>query len=210
MAAEAILSVDTANDEASAWFARGRGPVYDELNETHTIVRLTGASATRETMLEALAHGDPFYWALLVSSHGRPGAVLDEDAPDGILFSAADDDETLRTLAANRAVYLCCCESAKGSLPNRLRAAGARLVIGYRGSPAWSCDEGRRVWREFDLKLVRSIVRRQGAPGLRTVRKHYLEEVRSWMPYADGALATDLANMAEVLRSMVIRGGTEE
>jgi hypothetical protein len=204
-----ILSVDTAYDVPSQWFAHARSKVYEDLAGHYSILQLVAANASRQRMLDRLSfaesNGKPFR-ALLVSSHGTPGSVSDDhDSPGGVLFSVQDSPETLRLLGRGRFVYLCCCETAKGPLGDRFLDEGCMAFIGYTGTPSWTSDEGRKIWRDFDIEIVKSIVYGQGAGALVLIRDHFLDRINVTLPYAIPTFAKDLKNMADVLTTMVVR-----
>ena len=199
--------MDTGYDKDTSWVLAGRVELYDRLAGKFDIRQLAGINASGEQMLQILAEADaagqPFR-AVVVSSHGSPGVVYDSTV-DGIMLSQSDPPDVLHTIGNGRLVYLACCESAAGSLPRRLLDNGAHTVAGFRDSPSWYSDEGRRLWRELDQQFLVAILHEQGARGLRRMRRHYLEQAEFLVPFAEGGFRRDLSQFAAVLDNMVIR-----
>lgn len=208
-----VLSVDTAYEPDLMLFARGRADLYRELGGQFAITTLGQTAAERSRVLRALARGDDSgapYRAIVVSSHGDPSSVLDDDSPDGVLLSSdhpeADLARWARSPAGGRVIYFCCCFTAQGPLVDRLMSLGAAAVIGFTEEPAWSSTEGQRIWRDFDLEIVRSILNAQGPAAIARVRDHYLDRIAAAAPTAGQNYRADLDRMRKTLETMVIRG----
>lgn len=208
-----VLSVDTAYDHDLKFLADGRANMYRGLGGQFPITTLGQTAADRTRVLRTLARGDDSstpYRAVVVSSHGEPSVVLDDDSPDGVLLSSDFEEAELsrwaRSPAAGRMLYFCCCLTANGPLFDRLMELGARAVIGFACKPAWSSGEGRVIWRDFDLEIVRSILSSQGPAALWRVRDHYLDRIGATQATAGPSYRTDLDGMQKTLETMVIRG----
>lgn len=208
-----VLSVDTAYEPDLVLFARGRSDMYREIGAQFTITMLGQTAADRSRVLRTLARGDTSGWpyrAIVVSSHGEASRVLDDDSPDGVLLSNELDEADLARWAAGpkdgRVLYFCCCYTAKGPLFDRLLQLGAKAVIGFTGQPAWSSTEGQRIWRDFDLEIVRSILHDQGAAAITRVRDHFDDRIDRCLASAANNYRTDLERMKTTLETMVIRG----
>ncbi|WP_437671980.1 hypothetical protein [Sorangium sp. So ce131] len=205
-----VLSVDTSFDTDSAWFAAGRVMLYSRLGEQFSIVTFGRASAERRRILRQIARaesaGNPFR-AIVVSSHGRPSCVVDDDSPDGILLSHESPDQELELWARGRVLYFCCCETASGPLFDKLLDAGAKTVVGFTGRPCAATSDGKFFWRQLDQELVSCAVHDQRAPGFERAREQVMERVANRLAgVPGGAVRDDLARMMDLLASMVIRG----
>lgn len=208
-----VLSIDTAYDPQLVLFARGRSDLYRELGGQFPITTLGQTAAERSRVLRTLHRGDTTgapYRAIVVSSHGEPSRVLDDDSPDGVLLSAELGEADLARWAKGpgegRVLYFCCCFTAKGPLFDRLLSLGAKAVIGFTGEPSWTSTEGQRIWRDFDLEVVRSIVHGQGTPAACRVRDHFVDRIGHGRAAASDSYRTDLDKMKATLETMVIRG----
>jgi hypothetical protein len=203
-----ILSVDTSYDPPSAWFGAGRDELYRQLGGQFNILQLGAMTAERSRVLRKIAQAERAglpYRAILVSSHGEPSRVLDDDSPDGELLSANSSDAELTLWARGRALYFCCCRSAQGPLVDRLLERGARLVVGFTGEPSWTTDQGRRIWRDLDLEIVKCVLNQQGAIAIERVRGHFLDRASSVSASED--YRRDLDNMQHTLETMCIQAG---
>jgi hypothetical protein len=208
-----VLSIDTAYEPDLVLFARGRADLYREMGGQFALTVLGQTAAERGRVLRTLARGDAGdepYRAIVVSSHGEPSRVLDDDSPDGVLLSTEMDDGDLARWAkgpqGGRLLYFCCCFTAKGPLFDRLMALGALGVVGFTGEPSWSSTEGQRIWRDLDLEIVRSIVNGQGPAAIARIRDHYLDRIACARPGANDHFCADLDKMKATLETMVIRG----
>ena len=208
-----VLSIDTAYEPDLVLFARGRADLYRELGGQFAITTLGQTAAESARVLRTLARGDAGdepYRAIVVSSHGEPSRVLDDDSPDGVLLSDAMPAGDLALWAKGRSegriLYFCCCFTAKGPLFDRLVESGARAVVGFTAEPAWSSTEGQRIWRDLDLEIVRSILNGQGPAAIARIREHFLDRVASARPSANDHYGVDLDKMKTTLETMVIRG----
>lgn len=203
-----VLSVDTSYDSPSAWFEQGRSELYEQLGGQFHILQLKTMTAERSRVLRKLAQAEEDgvpYRAVVVSSHGEPSRVLDDDSPDGELLSVNCPDAELALWARGRVLYFCCCRSAEAPLVNRLLGRGARLVVGFTGEPLWTTDEGRRIWRDIDLEIVKCILNQQGAPAIVRVRDHFIDRASSVSASED--YRRDLDNMKRTLETMCIQAG---
>lgn len=208
-----VLSVDTAYEPDLLLFARGRSDMYREIGGQFTITTLGQTAADRGRVLRTLARGDASngpYRAIVVSSHGEPSRILDDDSPDGVLLAGDHDPAELARWARGpndgRILYFCCCYTAKGPLVDRLVQLGAKLVVGFTDQPAWSSTEGQRIWRDIDLEIVRSILHGQTAPAIVRVRDHFLDRAERALLHAAGNYRLDLEKTRMTLETMVIRG----
>jgi hypothetical protein len=208
-----VLSIDTSYEPDLMLFARGRSDAYKEAGGQFAVTTLGQTAADRARVLKTLQRGDSEgapYRAIVVSSHGEPSRVLDDDSPDGLLLSNDFDEADLARWArgpeGGRVLYFCCCYTAKGPLFDRLAQLGALALIGFTGQPAWSSTEGQRIWRDLDLEIVRSILNGQTATAVSRVRDHFLDRIQCSMSNAGTAYRTDLENMKTTLETMVIRG----
>lgn len=208
-----VLSIDTAYEPDLLLFARGRSDLYREVGAQFMITTLGQTAADRGRVLRTLARGDASgapYRAVVVSSHGEPSRVLDDDSPDGILLADDHDPAELARWArgpkVGRVIYFCTCYTAKGPLVDRLAQLGAKVVIGFTEQPAWSSTEGQRIWRDVDLEIVRSILHGQTAPAILRVRDHFLDRIERALGSAAGNYRADLEKMRTTLETMVIRG----
>ena len=208
-----VLSIDTAYEPDLVLFARGRLDLYREVGGQFSITTLGQTAAERARVLRALVRGDAGdepYRAIVVSSHGEPSRVLDDDSPDGTLLSLdmqeADLARWAKGPAGGRLLYFCCCFTAKGPLFDRLMALGAAGVVGFTEEPAWSSTEGQRIWRDLDLEIVRSILNGQGTGAIARIRDHFLDRIAAARPSAGERYAADLDRMKSTLQTMVIRG----
>ncbi len=208
-----VLSIDTAYDPNLVLFARGRTDLYRECGAQFPITTLGQTAAERARVLRTLQRGDGTaepYRAIVVSSHGEPSRVLDDDSPGGVLladtFEEADLARWARSPSGGRTLYFCSCFTAKGPLFEKLIGLGAAVVAGFTGEPSWSSTEGQRIWRDFDLELVRSILNGQGAAALARARDHFLDRIDHARPSAGPGYRTDLDNMKNTLETMVVRG----
>lgn len=211
MTARPVLSIDTSFDIDSAWFASGRTMLYSRMGEQFSIVPFGRASAERRRILRQIGRaesgGNPFR-AVVVSSHGRPSCVIDDDSPDGILLSHESPAQELELWARGRILYFCCPETASGPLFDKLLAAGARTVVGFTGRPCPATSEGKFYWRQLDQELVTCALHDQLAPGFERARQQFLERVGTRLAgLPPGVARDDLARMMDVLLSMVIKGG---
>lgn len=210
MAERPVLSVDTSSDDSSAWFAMVRAEVYRPFAGVIGIDRLGGGVVDRAHLMSAVrsaaARGRP-YSAITFAAHGSPGVV--HDAHGGVLFSENDALADLATLFKDRLVYLCCCRSMSGQLPDKLLEAGACAAIGFTGEPSWEGDAGRRIWADFDGEISRCILERKGFEAITATQAAFLERIEQTFPNADETFQGDLAAMQEVLRTMVIRSREE-
>lgn len=208
-----VLSIDTAYEPDLLLFARGRADMYRELGGQFAVTVLGQTAAERARVLRALsradASGEP-YRAIVVSSHGEPSRVLDDDSPDGVLLSDAMDEADLARWAkgpdSGRLLYFCCCFTAQGPLFDRLADLGAKGIVGFCGEPSWSSTEGQRIWRDVDLEIVRSILNMQGTAAIQRIREHYLDRIASASTVAGEQYKADLDKMKGTLETMVIRG----
>lgn len=207
-----VLSIDTAYEPDLMLFARGRADLYREVGGQFAVTTLGQTAAERARVLRTLvrADADEPIRAIVVSSHGEPSRVLDDDSPDGVLLSSdmpeADIARWAKGPAGGRLLYFCCCFTAKGPLFDRLMALGAQGVIGFTEEPAWSSTEGQRIWRDLDLEIVRSILNGQGLGAIARIRDHFLDRIAAARPSAGERYATDLDRMKSTLCTMVIRG----
>lgn len=206
-----VLSVDTAYDPDSAWFASGRALLYNRVGTQFNIVTFDRFSAERRRVLRyierAEAAGNPFR-AIVVSSHGKPSRVLDDDSPDGILISAESPDTELDLWARGRTLYFCCCETGNGPLFDKLLERGAVTVVGFTGRPSALTGDGKFFWREFDQDLVACALHDQRASGFERARQQFLERIAGKISgLSDGPIRDDLRNMMDVLATMIIRDG---
>ncbi|MGK4002500.1 hypothetical protein WMF31_07750 [Sorangium sp. So ce1036] len=210
MTARPVLSIDTSFDIDSAWFASGRTTLYSRMGDQFSIVPFGRASAERRRILRQIGRaegaGNPFR-AVVVSSHGRPSSVIDDDSPDGILVSHECPDQEIELWARGRILYFCCPETASGPLFERLLGAGARTVVGFTGRPCPATGDGKFFWRQLDQELVTCALHDQLAPGFERARQQFLERVGTRLAtLPPGAVRDDLARMMDLLHSMVIRG----
>jgi hypothetical protein len=201
-----VLAIDTSYDPVSQWFATGRGDVYEELGGQLVIARMGRVTAERTRVLRALQRADdeqkPFR-AVVVSSHGGPSQVFDDDSPDGILLDDKVPTEELRCWGRGRVLYFCSCETGRGPLLEKLMECGAVAVIGYTERPSWTSDEGRRLWRDLDIAIVKSILYRQPPAAVRErVVPHYLERIEATLPFAGGEYTHDMIAMTNTLRTI--------
>ncbi|MEZ4302696.1 MAG: hypothetical protein R3B70_47665 [Polyangiaceae bacterium] len=208
-----ILSVDTAYEPDLVLFARGRTDLYREVGAQFAVTQLGQTAADRSRVLRTLARGDASatpYRAVVVSSHGEPSRVLDDDSPDGVLLSNDMPEADLARWAKGpnmpRSLYFCCCYTAQGPLFDRLRKLGAQTVIGFVGQPAWSSTEGQRLWRDLDLEIVRSILHDQRAPAIARVRDHFVDRIDRSLASASAAYKADLVKTKTTLETMLIQG----
>lgn len=208
-----VLSVDTAYDPNLVLFARGRTDMYRELGAQFPITTLGQTAAERTRVLRTLQRADAAgasYRAIVVSSHGEPSRVLDDDSPDGVLLSSDLDDADLARWArgpdGGRFLYFCCCFTGKGPLFDRLVGLGAKGVAGFTGEPSWTSTEGQRIWRDFDLELVRSILNGQGAAAIARARDHFVDRIEHCRGSAGQHYRADLDRMKATLETMIIRG----
>lgn len=208
-----VLSVDTAYEPDLLLFARGRADMYRELGGQFAVTVLGQTAAERARVLRALVRADASdepYRAIVVSSHGEPSRVLDDDSPDGVLLSdqmdEADVGRWAKGPAGGRMLYFCCCFTAKGPLFDMLVRLGAAGVVGFTAEPSWSSTEGQRIWRDLDLEIVRSILNMQGATAITRIREHYLDRIASVAASAGDRYRIDLDRMKGTLETMIIRG----
>jgi hypothetical protein len=208
-----VLSVDTAYEPDLLLFARGRADCYQDAGAQFAVTTLGQTAAERSRVLRTLQRGDGSdapYRAVLVSSHGEPSRVLDDDSPDGVLLSSdmpeADLARWAKGPAGGRTLYFCCCFTGKGPLFDRLMALGAEAVIGFTGEPSWTTTEGQRIWRDFDLDVVTSILHGQGIAAVARMRDHYLERIACARESASDGYRADLDKMKTTLETMIIRG----
>ncbi len=208
-----VLSIDTAYEPDLVLFARGRADLYREMGGQFALTVLGQTAAERGRVLRTLVRADASgesHRAIVVSSHGEPSRVLDDDSPDGVLLSSEMDPGDLARWATSpaggRFLYFCCCFTAKGPLFDRLMELGALAVVGFTGEPAWSSTEGQRIWRDVDLEIVRSIVNGQGPGAIARIRDHYLDRVACAEAGANDHFRADLGKMKVTLETMVIRG----
>lgn len=208
-----VLSVDTAYEPDLLLFARGRADMYRELGGQFPVTVLGQTAAERGRVLRTLVRGDASpepYRAIVVSSHGEPSRVLDDDSLEGVLLSDAMDDADIgrwaKGPAGGRMIYFCCCFTAKGPLFEKLIKLGAAGVVGFTEEPAWSCTEGQRIWRDFDLEIVRSILNGQGTGAIQRIREHYLDRIGCARTCAGEQYKVDLDKMKSTLETMIIRG----
>lgn len=208
-----VLSVDTAYEPDLLLFARGRADLYRELGGQFAVTVLGQTAAERARVLRALVRadaGDEPYRAIVVSSHGEPSRVLDDDSSDGVLLSDQMDDADIgrwaKGPAGGRLLYFCCCFTAKGPLFDKLMALGAAGVTGFTEEPAWSCTEGQRIWRDLDLEIVRTILNGQGTRAIERVRAHFLDRITCARSSAGDRYGADLDRMKSTLETMIIRG----
>ena len=205
-----VLSVDTAYDESSAAFANSRKELYASLQGSTRVVSLSFADANRANlfrMLNRANSSEVHCHALVVSSHGTPGTVLDDsDSPEGILFSQSDSDEELALIGKNRSVYICACESGSGDLVSRLVDNGSRLVVAYRDKPSWNSAETAMMWRDFDKDIVKCLIYRQGMDGVLMHRDQCIRVIDDNFEYYDDYGKEDLLAMKSVLQTMEVVG----
>jgi hypothetical protein len=208
-----VLSVDTAYDPHLVLFARGRADMFKELGAQFLITTLGQTAAERTRVLRALQRADDSgapYRAVVVSSHGEPSRVLDDDSPDGVLLAADFPEAELARWAkgpeGGRLLYFCCCFTAKGPLFDRLLGLGAKGVAGFTGEPSWTSTEGQRIWRDFDLELVRSILNGQGTGAIARARDHFVDRIEHCRGSAGPDYRADLDRMKATLETMIIRG----
>lgn len=208
-----LLSIDTAYEPDLVLFARGRTDLYREIGAQFAVTQLGQTAADRSRVLRTLARADASpspYGAVVVSSHGEPSVVLDDDSPDNILLSNTFEKADLATWARNaqegRVLYFCCCFTAKGPLFDTLLDLGAKAVIGFTGEPSWSSTEGQRIWRDFDLEIVKTILFGQNAAAIGRVRDHFLDRIARSTQASAGNYRADLEKMTLTLGTMVIRG----
>lgn len=207
-----VLSIDTAYEPDLMLFARGRADLYREVGGQFAVTTLGQTAAERARVLRTLvrADADEPIRAIVVSSHGEPSRVLDDDSPDGVLLSDQMDDVDIgrwaKGPAGGRLLYFCCCFTARGPLFDKLLKLGAAGVIGFTEEPAWSSTEGQRIWRDLDLEIVRTILNGQGHGAIERVRAHYLDRVACARASAGDRYAADLDRMKSTLETMVIRG----
>lgn len=208
-----VLSIDTAYDPNLVLFARGRSDMYRELGAQFPITTLGQTAAERNRVLRTLQRGDASgapYRAIVVSSHGEPSRVLDDDSPDGVLLAGDFEEADLARWAkgpeGGRVLYFCCCFTGKGPLFDRLLGLGAKAVAGFTGEPSWTSTEGQRIWRDFDLELVRSVLNGQGTAAIGRTRDHYVDRIGHCRGSAGQSYRTDLDKMKATLETMVIRG----
>ena len=204
-----VLSVDTAYDDESIWFANSRNKMYEMLTGGINIVVLNFSDANRDNMHRILKHSDttphPCH-SVVISSHGAPGKVLDNaDSPGGVLFSEDDPEEELSILADNRSIYMCCCESAQGALPDILIRLNAKAVIGFTLKPSWDFTETAMLWRDFDIDIVKRLVFRQGTDACFRIRDDYISMIDSQSQYLDEFLRDDMQRMMTVIETMIIK-----
>ena len=200
-----VLSIDTSYDPASQWFANGRTDLYKEIGAQFDVDHVIGIRAERNRVLGIIRRAEeerrPFR-AIVVSSHGEPSRVRDDDSPDGILLAADHPPAELTLWAKGRVLYFCCCDTARGPLFEALKAHGALATIGFTGKPHMQSDGGRRLWRDFDKDIIRCILHEQSVDAVRAVRGHFLDRIRSSVPNALEPYRSDLSQMSEVLSTM--------
>ena len=200
------LSVDTNYDASLSWFREARRDLYKDLVGSHNIDPLSTISANKGQMFKRLfkaeENGKP-YSAVVISSHGQPGVVLDNDSPDEILFSVDDDNELLRAFN-NKTIYLCCCKSALDGLPEKLVTLGANLVIGFTESPKWETTDGARMWKKFDLEMVECAIFGQGPAAFERERDQFLDRIYCKLQTPSASIRADFNSMQSVLSTMII------
>jgi len=208
-----VLSIDTAYEPDLLLFARGRADMYRELGGQFAVTVLGQTAAERARVLRAIVRADGSeepYRAIVVSSHGEPSRVLDDDSPDGVLLADSMDEADVARWAkgpeGGRLLYFCCCFTARGPLFDMLEKLGAKGIVGFEGEPSWSSTEGQRIWRDLDLEIVRSILNGQGTAAIQRIREHYLDRIACASAVAGEQYKADLDKMKGTLETMIIRG----
>ncbi len=182
--------------------------MYASLQGSIKIVTLSFADANRANMFKMLNRANQssrHCHAVVVSSHGKPGVVLDDsDSPDEILFSNNDTSDELALIGNNRSVYICACETGDSNLPELLVQNGCNIAIAYRLRPSWKNAETAMMWRDFDRDIVKALIYRQGADAVRITRDHYIKMIDDNIGYYDDYYAKDFKRMKETLQTICI------
>ncbi|WP_437940508.1 hypothetical protein [Sorangium sp. So ce341] len=213
MTSQQVVAIDTSYDADSAWFASGRALLYARLQGQFNIVPFGQTAAERRRILRYLSRTEDAgqtIRAIVVSSHGKPSRVIDDDSPDKTLLSAESPEGELALWARGRVLYFCCCEAGIGPLFDKLLDAGARTVVGFTGKPTAATTDGKFLWREFDQELVSCALHGQRASGFERAREQYMDRLERRMAgLPEGPIRQDFIAMFDVLAAMVIRDGHE-
>ena len=201
-----MLSIDTGMDGQVKPFEASRKTYYQSIHDGPQVYMLDSSMANSKNLYSHLAYAEGCH-TVAFSSHGKPGAVLDNwDSPNGILISQQDPEDQLRLLAQGRTLYFMSCETASPEFSEQLLGLGAAAVIGFDHKAQWNFQAIKQMWLNFDLGVLQLLLYRQGVEAVRAYRDQYFNMIESVLVNVDEYKAMDYQRMQSVLQAMTISG----